>query len=370
MSEIRIIETLRNIPAESWNACFANEVENYEYLLSIEEAGLKGFSWCYATAWQGSLLLAAMPAFLSDYALDTTLQGTSKKITSAIASAFPNLLKVKLACLGSPCTEAGIIGFHPQLNVAEKEQLSHAMVAGFERYAEQHHCKLIGIKDIPETLEAIWKPGITALKYATLPGMPTASLEIDFADMDTYMARLSYSTRKNMRRKMKEAEKVRIEVVHSLAEVLPQIMALYHDTRGRSEWQFEELTEAYFQGVLVNMPKNAFCTLYYVGDQLLAANLLVHNEHTLIDKFFCMNSEIGREYNLYFLSWFTNIRLCLERGFKHYQSGQAYYENKVRLGSKLTRNHMYFKHRNVFAQRILKLAAPLLSADETLDEAA
>jgi uncharacterized protein len=108
----------------------------------------------------------------------------------------------------------------------------------------------------------------------------------------------------------------------------------------------------------------------YADDQLLAANLLIHDGQTLIDKFFCMNGKLGREYHLYFLSWFTNIRYCLERGFTRYQSGQAYYENKLRLGSRLTRNTIYFKHRNLLAQGLLRFAAPLFSADETLKKSA
>lgn len=370
MAEFRILRSLRDIAPDSWNACFAGEAENYGYLLAIEEAGIKGFAWGYATAWDGATLIAAMPAFFSDYALDTTLQGTGKKITTAIASAFPNLMKVKLACLGSPCTEAGIAGFHPSVGEPEKPALLEAMVSEFERHAYAQGCKLIGIKDIPETMEAVWSCAIHSLRYAALPGMPTAYLDIDFASMDEYMARLSPATRKDMRRKLKTASVVEVKTAASLEDVLPVVMALYHDTRNRSEWQFEELTEYYFRGVLANMPGRSFCSLYYVDGQLLGANLMVHDGHTLIDKFFCMNSEVGRNYNLYFLSWFTNIRICLEHGFKRYQSGQAYYENKLRLGSKLTRNQMYFKHRNAFAQGILKLAAPFLSADDTVKEAA
>jgi hypothetical protein len=77
-----------------------------------------------------------------------------------------------------------------------------------------------------------------------------------------------------------------------------------------------------------------------------------------------MDGEQGRPYNLYFLSWFTNLRYCLEHGIGRYQSGQAYYENKVRLGSKLTANAMFFRHRNPFLQKILRLVSPLFSTDE------
>ena len=103
--------------------------------------------------------------------------------------------------------------------------------------------------------------------------------------------------------------------------------------------------------------------------QLLAANLLIHDGRTLIDKFFCMNAR-GREHNLYYVSWLNNIRICLEHGLTRYQSGQEGYDSKLRLGSRLIRNQMYFKHRNALAQGILKLASPLLAADDTLKEAA
>lgn len=366
MPDIIILQTLRDVGSLSWNKCFLGEVENYEYLSAIEEAGIKGFSWSYVTAWEHGVLVAAMPGFITDYALDTTLQGTCKKITSSISSAFPNLFKLKMACLGSPCTEAGIAGFRPQLKMTDKRMVLRAMALEFERFARAQGCSLISVKDIPEPLQALWEPAIQALKCASLPGPPTAYLDIDFASIEDYMARLSSATRKDMRRKLKAAEAVEIRTAHSLDDVLPQLMALYHDTRNRSGWQFEELTADYFRGVLANMQGNSFCTLYYVQGQLLAANLLVRDATTLIDKFFCMNYEAGRKYNLYFLSWFTNIRFCLEHGVMRYQSGQAHYENKLRLGSKLTRNQMYFKHRNVFAQGVLRLAAPVLSADETV----
>ncbi len=370
MLEVKIFDTLRQINRDSWNLCFTNEVENYDYLLATEEAGIKGFKWRYVTIWRDDMLIAAMPAFLSDYDLDTTLQGVGKKITNTIRSAFPKLLTLKLACLGSPCTEAGVIGFNANISENEKPELIKAILLEFEKYAAQQKCKLIGIKDIPKPSLPIWKPGFEAYKYADLPSLPTAHLDINFANTEEYIVRLSYKMRKNMRQKLKSLEAVRVVNTNNIDALLPEIMALYNDTRGRSEWQFEELTKEYFTNVLANMHSNAFCTLYYVEDKLLAANLLIRNEEVLVDKFFCMNSEIGRDYNLYFLSWFNNINYCLQHGIKRYQSGQAYYENKVRLGSQLTPNFMYFKHRNILAQGVLKLVAPLLAADETIKEAA
>lgn len=370
MREFRVIDTLHEIDKQQWDVCFPGEVENYDYLLAIEESALAGFSFRYLTAWQGSTLQSGTPMFVTDYSLDTTLQGVGRKLTTRIKNAFPKLLTIKLACLGSPCTEHGAIGFHPRLKEQEKHDLLGEMLAYFETYTATQACPLLAAKDIPEPFQRRFGKQFQAARFSTVPGMPTAWLNIDFVSIDEYLSRLSSSTRKDMRRKLRSLDRLRLEYKTNINDVLAEIMTLYHDTRNRSEWQFEELTPGYFQGVLARMPERSFCTLYYADDQLLAANLLIHDRQTLIDKFFCMNGKLGREYHLYFLSWFTNIRYCLERGFTRYQSGQAYYENKLRLGSRLTRNTIYFKHRNVLAQGLLRFAAPLLSADETLKKSA
>lgn len=369
VAQVRVVDSIRSIGAGAWNTCFPDELEDYHYLLAIEEAGITGFAWRYVIIEEHGRVIAASPAFLTDYALDTTLdEGKLRRAIRRLRQRFCSFLTMKLACLGSPCTEIALIGVHPDIPESRKAELLSQLVAGFEHYALSHGYKLLGIKDISEPLHQAFDLIVNDRKYAELPGMPTAWLPIDFHSIDDYMQRLSASTRKDMRRKLKSLEQIRIETRTNIDDVLPQIMALYRDTRMRSAWQFEELTGEYFTGVLANMPGRSCCTLYYAGKQLLAANLLIYGHHTLTDKFFCMSSQEGRKYNLYFLSWFTNLRYCLEHELTRYQSGQAYYENKLRLGSHLTRNSMYFKHNNVFLHALLRLAVPLLGGDESHKE--
>ena len=326
---------------------------------------MQGFSWCYVTAWQGTRLQAAMPAFLTEYSLDTTLDSKAKKITDRIKAFFPRLLTVKLACLGSPHTEYGQIGFHPDVIVEEKPILLSRLVTAFENYATSFGCVLIGIKDIPLYEQHIWQATNALKKYQSMAALPVASMEINFSTMDQYFATMSANTRKDMRRKLRSADKIRIEERINIDDVLPEIMMLYHETRQRAEMKFEELTPEFFQNVLSFNKGNAFFMLYFIGNNLLAANLLLKNEHQLLDKFFCMNKALGRQYNLYFLSWFSNINYCLERGISNYQSGQAAYQNKLRLGSRLIPTTMYYCHRNKIIQSLLKLLSPLLSPDNS-----
>nr|WP_307158075.1 peptidogalycan biosysnthesis protein [Rhizobium paknamense] len=361
-----VVSSLTRIGRADWDACFPGEPEAYDYLLSVEKAGIAGFEWCYAVVRSGDRLVAAMPGFLSQYALETTLDpGRLRDVIGRIRHIWPKFLTFPLACLGSPCTETGSPGFHPDVPEALRPAAFETLLTAFEAFARQRKSVLGALKDVPQPLDPRLAEIIAAHGYAELGGMPTAWMDIDFASMEDYFARLSAGTRKDMRRKLKVRDKVRVEICSDAGALLPRIMELYHDTRTRSEWQFEELTPAYFEGILKNMPGRSFCTLYFVDDQLLAANLMVHDGAVLVDKFFCMDAEKGRPYNLYYLSWFTNIEYCLTHGLKRYQSGQAYYRNKVRLGSQLTANAMYFRHSNALVQRLLQRVAPYLAADDT-----
>jgi len=366
----RVAHTIRDFGRDAWNACFPGEIETFDYLAAVEYAGITGFSWRYVVVCDGPEIVAAMPAFLCDYALDTTLEaGLLSTIITSVRRVFPAFLKLRLACLGSPCTEAGVVGFNPCVPEDRQEEMFLRLLDAFEAHAASEGCGLAALKDLSLPLHPVVNQALSSRGYAGADGMATAWLDINFNSIDAYLAGLSSGTRKDMRRKLRMRDQVRIEYRRDLEGALDRVTALYRDTRARSEWQFEELTPEYFEGVLANMMGRSFCVLYYVGDELLAANLLVHDGHTLVDKFFCMDAERGRPYNLYYLSWFTNLEYCLRHDMRRYQSGQAYYANKVRLGGRLTSNLMLFRHRNRLIQSILRTAAPFFSVGNEREDA-
>ncbi len=369
MSIVRIIYSLADIDQNAWDSCFPDALENYVYLQAIETSGMVGFDWCYVIAEEAGQVVAAMPAFLTNYHLDTTLEGAGKAVTNVLTKIFPHVLTMKLACLGSPDTEYGLIGFHPAVAEDRHPHILAMLLTAFKNYAATKKYHLIGLKDIPVFQADIWDAALKAGHYRSIAGLPVAVLDIDFAHIGDYMARLSASTRKDMRRKLRSLQDVRIEQRDDIDDVLPQLFNLYQQTRARADMQFEELTPRFFQNVLSSMPGQAFFTLYFVDDVLLGANLLLRDSKTLLDKFFCMDGERGRDYNLYFLSWFQNINYCLTHGLKTYQSGQAAYDNKLRLGSNLIRTTMWFKHKNRLMQTALKVVAPLLAADDQKEAA-
>ena len=359
----RVVRSIHEIGRQAWDACHAGALEGFDYLAAVEAAGISGFDWRYAVAEEGGRALACAPGFFTDYSLDTTLSGLGRGLVAATRRLASRAFTVRMGCLGSPCTEDVNLGFAPEVAAGRRAEVLHALLQAFEAEAAEAGGWLLAIKDAPEREREVWAAATRRIGYQPTPGMPTAELAIDFPDIEAYLASLGPATRKDMRRKLKVLPRLRIEVTHDIAGLEPRIADLYRQTRERSDLQFEDLTAAYFTGVLRAMGERALCVLYWAGEELIGFNLLLTDGATLLDKFFCMDSARGPALNLYFVSWFTNVRLCLERGCARYQSGQAAYENKLRLGSRLIGADMYFRHRRPLVNRALQWAAPLLAED-------
>lgn len=366
MPEVRVVASLDEVDRAAWNRLFPGEAEDHDYLRAIEAAGLIGFRWRYALAFEGGALVAAAPGFLMDYALETTLDGRWRRWASAVRRLAPRLLTLRAACIGSPCTERALVGFAPEVPSGVRSDLMKALVVGFETAARAEGCDLVALKDVAAADLAAWSAGARDLGYCGLASQPSADLAIDFADVDAYAARLSASARKDMRRKLRVRDQVRVEVRQDVDDVMPRIMDLYAQTRARADLALETLTPDYFRGVLKALPGRAMMVLYWEGEDLLAANLLIAEGPTLVDKYFCMDGVRGRALNLYFLSWFTNIGLCLSSGRTRYVAGQAAEDVKRRLGSRLTATAHYFRHRNPLHQAILVALAPLFATGPEL----
>ncbi|WP_426011479.1 GNAT family N-acetyltransferase [Caulobacter sp. DWR2-3-1b2] len=363
MFETRVLTSLDDLPRASWDALFGGALEGFDYLRAVESAALEGFGWRYVLVQRDGRLVGAAPAFITDYRLETTFEGGGRKVAEQIRRLAPGVMTPRLACLGSPCAETATVGFAAGLSEADRLAVLEALIFAFEQDAARAGCSLMGVKDADPAQADLWSSAMAGAGYSAVPGQAIADLAIDFADLETYLARLSSGARRDMRRKLRSRGKVRIELRVELGADLPRAMALYRQTLARADAQLETLTPGFFKAVAERMPGRAVFALYYVEDDLLAFNLLLEDGEVLLDKFFCMEAARGRAHNLYFLSWFFNLERCLELGLKRYQSGQANLGDKLRLGSRLTPVAMYFKHRNGLVNGALRLLAPLLMGD-------
>ena len=108
----------------------------------------------------------------------------------------------------------------------------------------------------------------------------------------------------------------------------------------------------FFEKICERVP-GAEYTLYFVQEKLAAFNLLVVTQEAMVDKYFCMDYELGRKYNLYVLSWLENVRTCVKLKIPIYRAGQGAENIKTHLGATFIPNFILFKHRQPMIDRFL-----------------
>lgn len=344
--QVVVAESIEVFDRDEWNALFPGELEDWSYYRAIERSSLAGFEWRYFGLRENGRLRAAVPAFITDYRLDTTLSGPLRRVTDAITRRFPRLLRQRLLSLGSPVGEICHLGFAADCTPADQERLLERLLAEVDRHAAQQRASLIATKDASVAQDALWTAACTAHSLRRQPSLPTAVLGIRFDSIDGYLATLSHATRKDLRRKMKAASALRIERRTNIDDILDDVMRLYRATLANAKYRFEELTPEFFRSVLHDLAPRAACVTYWLDDRLVAFNLVMHDGTTLLDKFLGMDYELARRYNLYYVTWLTNVRWCIEHGLARYQAGQGLHEEKLRLGCRLSPNWLWYRHRN------------------------
>ena len=367
MIEVTAHRSIDAIAAADWNRLFPHELEDHAYLRAIERADLAGFRYRYFTVRDGDQWLAAAPAFITDYRLDTTVQGGLRHITESLASVFPRLLRIPMLSLGSPVTERCRVGFAPGAAPQQRAAWLDAILTQMETIAAQEKFGMLAVKDAPRD-EPAWQRACPRHGLRALPGLPGATLDIPWHNLDGYFESLGASTRKDLRRKFRAGAALQIEWRTDLAGIAGDVQRLYRETLAHAELSFEELTPAYFENVLREKPGRAFCVTYSEDDKLLAFNLVLHDSERLLDKFLGMDYAAMDRYNLYHVSWLENIRHCIEHGIDVYESGQGLHAEKRRLGSSLHANALWYRHRNRFLDGVFARFEKLASL-ERIDDA-
>ncbi len=158
-----------------------------------------------------------------------------------------------------------------------------------------------------------------------------ARLPINFNSLEEFLARLSRAARKDLRRKMRASHEVRVIRSRTISPFLDRIYKLYLETVARGPMAFGAHNRLFFEKICERIPGVEY-TLYFVQEELAAFNLLVVKQEAIVDKYFCMDHELGRKYNLYVLSWLENVRTCVERKHPSLLHGPRHGEDQSASG--------------------------------------
>lgn len=304
-------------------------------------------------------LAQGVPAFSAPFDLLTTVDPADRRKLEALplSRIWRRWLTPYTCFVGTTCSEyAPLPAGDPQAFLDELLQ----------RALPEH--RFVIVKDIPTEPVLV---GDAAAAYANalmaaagkrefilVEGQALAYVKIDFADLDAYLARLSRSSRKEMKRKLKARERLSVETIACGdarffdEALLRHYYALYLEVFAQSEIHFDRLTPEFFRAVLQDAAGNGIVFAYHADGELIGYNLCFVHGGMLLDKYVGFRYPQAREHNLYVVSWFHNLQYAVEHGLSHYVAGWTDPEIKRHLGAAFT-----FTRHAVFVRNPLLRAA-------------
>lgn len=292
------------------------------------------------------------PAFAAPFDLLTSADDALKRRMQRLPlyRHWSRLLRWRTAFVGTTVSEYALL---------PRDCGAGTLAAGW-RKAWDRRFKLLIVKDIPQRSPLLGAQdnafadalaaACTDQGFVLLQGQALAYVPIDFADIPTYLDRLSSSRRKNLRRKLRSLDGLDVRqvstgsAVYDNETVIDAYYALYLGVYAQSEVHFDKLSRNFFAAVLRDgggtvfeyRRKLAHDPALSQGEPLIGWNLCFEVDGKLIDKYIGLAYPAAREHNLYFVSWIVNLRHAVERGLSHYVAGWTDPEVKAQLGARFT----------------------------------
>lgn len=294
-----------------------------------------------------------LPAFVAPFDLLTTADDGLKQRLRRLPGWgwWSRWLRIRTAFVGSTVTEYATLP-----HAADPA----ALVAGL-RTGPARGFRLCIIKDIAQQsplLPAVDNAHADALVaacrsqgFVVVEGQALAYVPIDFADADAYLACLSYSSRKNLRRKLRSRAGLTITTLPTgpaFADdaLVDAYYALYRQVYAQSEVHFDELSRGFFAAVLRDAAAGGVVFAYHAEGALVGWNLCFVHGGKLIDKYIGFAYPQARQHNLYFVSWMVNLEYAVAQGLQFYVAGWTDPEVKAQLGARFTftRHAVYIRN--------------------------
>ncbi|NVN91338.1 MAG: GNAT family N-acetyltransferase [Desulfuromonadales bacterium] len=318
-------------------------------LFLLQESGITGFKLSSIVVFQDAVPILLLPLFETRFDLSAFVEGRLKTVLKVAGRLLPSLFHPRVLSVGSLLGGWSEIGIDPHID-AETHNVAFKMaLSALHTLAVEHKSDILACYNFNQYGKL---PAALCQEFNRVPYRSCACLAIDFNSIEEYLARLSRGARRDLRRKMRVAPQVRVRGSRTIAPYLERIYRLYLETVARSPMALGTLSLRFFETICEDVP-GAEYRLYFVQEELVAFNLLVVQEDRLVDLFFCMDYGLGREYNLYVLSWIENVRTCIEQKIPLYYAGQGTEKTKTHLGATFIPSFMLFRHRNPVLDRLL-----------------
>ena len=349
---VEVCHWCREVEPQLWEEAFGAQAKDNRFYHIAEDCLLEQFAFRYLVLHNASTGETALqPALIVDQDGAAGLPKRVRNLVAALRRIYPRLLKMKLLMVGCAAGE-GQLG-------SQAPWALRALHDVLPRVARSGGASVIVIKDFPAEYRAVLEP-VFKRDYRRVPGMPAAMLDLAYASFDDYLKRkVGKVFRKNLRRKFKKldgAPPISMEVRTDVTEVAGEVFALYWQTFERSEFQFEVLSQEYFERLGRDMPDKVRFFIWRQEGRIIAFNACLVHEGVLYDLDLGMDYRVELDLHMYFVTWRDVVQWAIGEGLRTYHTGPLNYDPKLHLKLKLAPQDLYARHVAGWLNPFFKLA--------------
>lgn len=360
---VKIAESLGEIDPKDWENVFPASSQSYYFFKTVDETLTRQFKFYHIVISRDNRAVCIAPCFTMDYPLDTTVNGTPKKMITLLRKIFPRFLITRVFACGSVAGE-GEIGIH---NSGNPSEIINQLTAEMHKIAKKEKARLIAFKDFAHHYNPLLEP-LARKGFRKIESYPAVELDIDFKSFDEHVASLSKSTRKDLKRKFRKINaltELKMEVRNEVEGCLDEIYNLYLNTFEKSTVKFEKVTKEFFRDISKNMAGDTKYFLWRYNGKLVAFDLCVASGDLLVDEYIGLDYDVAYENHLYFVTFRDIVNWCIENGIRKYRSGALNYDPKKRLDFKFLPQYVHAKHSNPLVNLFLRMASPFLNPEKS-----
>ena len=352
------------VTPEEWQRLFPDLPDSAEMVQLIQRIGIDGFAFHSIVVRQGDRPILLLPLFETQYRLATLVGEKAQRLMAAIGRRVPALEQLRLLGVGFVEGEWGQVGVDPESDRATLDAAWDLALRTLGVLAKGLRTDLTAFVHFT-TQSGRMLPLEKLGGFSQIAGPPFAQTPVAYAHPDDYIARLSPNMRSSLRRKLRKAQAVTVLRTRQPGPWLDSIYQFYWETYRRSSVNFSVHSREFFKSVCQRID-DAEYVLYFIGEQLAAFRLQIVRPDRLIDKYFGMDPVLGREYSLYFVSWFKDVEYCIANRIPLYHSGVTEEDTKERLGAQFVPSLILFRHRQPFLHGILSRLARHVAYQPTI----
>lgn len=347
-----VFDSAAKLDPRLWRDAFRQYVRDARFYEVTERTLNDQFSQCYFVLRnEASGTVVVQPFFFVSQDLTAGLPQSIRRWAGTLRRRWPKLFFLTILMVGNPAGEG-------QLDLREA-WVCRALREALAAYEKVARPSLVMLKDFPSEYRMLFRE-FTKHGFTRMPGMPAAQLRLDFASFEEYMqTKLSKVFRKNLRRKFKvlgEYPPITMEVVSDITPYIDEVLPLYLQVYERARMSFEVLNREYFLMLSALLPDKARYFLWRQEGRLIAYNLCLLHDGTLLDLDVGFDYPLALDLHLYFVTWRDVIRWCLQHGVRTYRTDPLGYDPKLHLRMKLLAQDVYAHHPSKLVNPLLRIA--------------